>query len=166
MSQLIHPLQVLERFAPHDFSVFDFFTKRVQTLGSAPMVEFENTVLSWNECAVWVDKASAWLLDQGVRQGDRIGLMSYNHPSTVVLFIACSKLGVMLVPCNPDFAASEAKYIFEHAQVCAVICSSEIKDKVVEATQHMPKQPWVACNDQGTQAHPTGIQDVWQTTSP
>jgi hypothetical protein len=65
MSQLIHPLQVLERFAPHDFSVFDFFTKRVHTLGSAPMVEFENTVLSWNECAVWVDKASAWLLDQG-----------------------------------------------------------------------------------------------------
>lgn len=166
MSQLIHPLQVLERFAPHDFSVFDFFTKRVHTLGSAPMVEFENTVLSWNECAVWVDKASAWLLDQGVRQGDRIGLMSYNHPSTVVLFIACSKLGVMLVPCNPDFAASEAKYIFEHAQVCAVICSSEIKDKVVEATQHMPKQPWVACNDQGTQAHPTGIQDVWQNYEP
>ena len=66
MNQLIHPLEVIERFASHDFSVFDFFTQRVKSLGSAPM-EFENRVLTWNEAALLVEKASAWLFDQGVK---------------------------------------------------------------------------------------------------
>ena len=166
MNQLIHPLEVIERFASHDFSVFDFFTQRVKSLGSAPMVEFENRVLTWNEAALLVEKASAWLFDQGVKHGDRMGLMSYNHPSTVILFIACSRLGVIVVPCNPDFAASEARYIFEHAQVCAVICSSEIKDKVAEATQHMPLKPWIASNDPNVLANQDGIESLWQNYKP
>ena len=161
MSELIAPLDVIESYGAHDFSVYDFFLKRTDRLGSSPMVEFEDQVLSWQEAALLIDKACSWLMDKGVQTGDRVGLMSYNHPSTVIFFIACSKLGVIVVPCNPDFAAGEAKYIFEHAQVCAVICSHEIQDKVVSATQGMAVTPWIVVNDADRFTASPGLLKIW-----
>ncbi len=161
MSELIPPLNVIESFASHNFSVFDFFIKRVFALESAPMVEFEDEALSWKESAHMVEKACSWLISKGVKEGDRIGLMAYNHPSTVVLFIACAKLGIVIVPCNPDFAANEAKYIFEHAQVIAVICSTEVQAKVLDATKEMSTKPWIALNDQTKESTEPGLRALW-----
>ena len=163
MSALIPPLEVIQSFESHDFSVFDFFLKRKARLGSASMVEFEDQVLNWHDGGELVDKASSWLLSKGVKTGDRVGLMSYNHPSTVVLFIACAKLGVIVVPCNPDFAVGEAKYIFQHAQVCAVICSHEVQEKVTEATQDMATKPWMVINDSDRFTANPGLLEIWRT---
>jgi len=155
------PLEVIERFDAHDFSVFDFFLKRCSKLGAKPMVEFEDEVLTWQEAADLVEKAASWLLSNGVKAGDRVGLMSYNHPSTVVLFIACAKLGVMVVPCNPDFAVHEAKYIFQHAQVCTVVCSHEVQDKVRQATEDMSQVPWITVNDANKFTTEPSLVDEW-----
>jgi carnitine-CoA ligase len=144
---LTPPLEVIERFGEHDFSVNDFFTRRALALGDKPMIEFEGTVMTWSECLKLKHQAQTWLTLQGLKSGDRLGLMAYNHPSTVVLFLAACDLGIILVPCNPDFAASEAQYIFEHAQVSGVICSELVSDKVLNAVAQMSPTPWRVSND-------------------
>jgi crotonobetaine/carnitine-CoA ligase len=158
----MEPLAVIERFGEHDFSVHDFFTRRALALGDKAMIEFEGEAMPWSACLDLRERARTWLKAQGVEFGDRVGLMSYNHPSTVVLFLAACDLGVILVPCNPEFSASEAQYIFEHAQVCAVICSGQVKDKVLLAVSHMGPTPWIVVNDA---AEPSLI-DTWLGVSP
>jgi acyl-CoA synthetase (AMP-forming)/AMP-acid ligase II len=141
-AQLLTPLQVLRRFDVHDFSIDEFFRARLRQLSGQAMVEYQGDVMTWQNCADQADLAVAWLLQRGIQAGDRIGLMAYNHPATVVLLLACARIGAILVPCNPEFEAREAKYIFEHAGVRGVICSPEPLSKVQEATQHMPTAPW------------------------
>lgn len=145
---LLPPLQVLRQFPPHDFSIAEFFERRCAALGDAPMLEYQDRVVSWRECAHRVDRAVGWLRGRGIGKGERIGLMSYNHPDTVVLLIACARLGAIVVPSNPEFQASDARYIFEHAGVGGVVCSPEALPRVREAVTQVHPAPWVLTYDE------------------
>ena len=154
-TELLPPLEVLRRFPAHDFSLADFFAVRCAAQSDRPMVEYQDEVMSWGECASRADQAVHWLQQRGVRSGDRIGLMAYNHPATVVLMLACARLGAIIVPCNPEFEAREAQYIFEHAGVCGVICSPEPAERVAQATAGIQPSPWRVIIDQ-----PWGDEDA------
>ena len=147
-SALMPPLDVLRRFPAHDFSLADFFASRCAAQPDTSMVEYEDQVMTWGDCARRANHAVQWLQDRGIKTGDRIGLMAYNHPATVVLMLACARLGAIVVPCNPEFEAREARYIFEHAGVSGVICSPEPSQRVAEAVAGISPAPWRVIIDQ------------------
>lgn len=159
---LLPPLSVLRQFDAHDFSIDQFFQTRLRRLTDLPMVEYQGSVMSWQACAEQADRAVTWLLERGVQAGDRIGLMAYNHPATVVLLIACARTGAILVPCNPEFEAREAQYIFEHAGVRGVICSPEALAKVQQATSQMAPTPWQVVIEQDQLGGEISLLHQWQ----
>lgn len=133
---MIPPLEVLRRFPAHDFSLSGFFAARLQARAHQPMVEMaEGTdiALSWLEAAEHVDRAVTWLLQRGLGPGERLGLMAHNHLATPVLLLACARIGAILVPCNPEVSAADARYIFDHAGVRGVLCSTDAQARVQEA---------------------------------
>ena len=163
---LLSPLEVLRQFDAHDFSIDQFFQARLRRLSDQPMVEYQGTVMTWQACAEQADRAVAWLLAKGVQAGDRIGLMAYNHPATVVLLIACARVGAILVPCNPEFEAREAQYIFEHAGVRGVVCSPEALSKVQEATSQMALRPWQVVIEQDQPGSEASLLTQWKECTP
>ncbi len=160
-STLLRPLEVIRRFGRHDFSIDGFFQSRLRSLSSESMVEYEKHKLTWQMCSDLTDRAVGWLLSRGIREGDRVGLMAYNHYSTVVLLLASARIGAIVVPCNPDFDAKEAKYIFEHAGVSSVICSQEPLMKVREAIADISPPPWVVVIDQHQSDSEKSLLDQW-----
>lgn len=163
---LLSPLEVLRKFDRHDFSIDHFFQVRLSQLGEQPMVEYQDSVMSWKSCASQADRAVTWLRQRGIQSGDRIGLMAYNHPATVVLLIACARMGAIVVPCNPDFEAREAKYIFEHAGVRGVICSPEPLARVLEATSHMTPAPWKVVIEEDQPGSEPSLLHQWHLAEP
>ena len=163
---LLSPLEVLRKFDRHDFSIDQFFQVRLSQLGEQPMVEYQDSVMSWKSCAAQADRAVTWLRQRGIQSGDRIGLMAYNHPATVVLLIACARMGAIVVPCNPDFEAREAKYIFEHAGVRGVICSPEPLARVLEATSHMTPAPWKVVIEEDQPGSEPSLLHQWNLAEP
>jgi carnitine-CoA ligase len=161
----LSPLQVLQRFDAHDFSIDQFFQARLRALPNESMVEYQGSVMTWQDCAQQADHAVGWLLSRGIQAGDRIGLMAYNHPATVVLLIACARVGAILVPCNPEFEAREAQYIFEHAGVRGVICSPEPLTKVQEATSEMNPRPWRVVIEQDQPQGEASLLHQWQDSA-
>ena len=159
------PLQVLQQFDAHDFSLDQFFQTRLRALSKRSMVEYQGSVMTWEACAQQTDQAVGWLLSRGIQAGDRIGLMAYNHPATVVLLIACARIGAILVPCNPEFEAREAQYIFEHAGVRGVICSPEPLARVQEATSQMHPQPWKVVIEQDQPEGESSLLSQWQAST-
>ena len=82
---------------------------------------------------VTIDRARDEARSRGVDAGERIAVMSLNHPSTVFLFIALARLGAVMVPINPEFRAEEARYVLTHADVSGVVCSPAALSTVREA---------------------------------
>ena len=67
------------------------------------------------------DAARALKSQWGVAPGDRVAVLAYNHPDTLVLLYACARLGAMLVPVNWRLAVPEQLYILADASVKALV---------------------------------------------
>jgi long-chain acyl-CoA synthetase len=62
------------------------------------------------------DRCARFLHDvHGVRPGDRIGTLAVNHRDTVLLYLACWKLGAAVVPQNPSEDDARIAFALTHA---------------------------------------------------
>ncbi|MBI3507221.1 MAG: long-chain fatty acid--CoA ligase [Proteobacteria bacterium] len=76
-------------------------------------IVFEGTVTSYRAFAARVAFLAGVLSAQGTTAGDRVALLSTNHPDYLALLFACARLGAILVPLNWRLAPAE------HAQILA-----------------------------------------------
>ena len=75
-------------------------------------IRFAGRTLTYAGFAQRIAQAARALKSQwGVGPGDRVAVLAFNHPDTLVLLYACARLGAMLVPVNWRLAVPEQLYI-------------------------------------------------------
>jgi fatty-acyl-CoA synthase len=87
-----------------------------------PAIHFAGTTLTYAAFAERIATAARALKSQlGVGRGDRVAILSLNHPNYLVLLYACARLGAMLVPLNWRLAVPEQVFILTDASVKALV---------------------------------------------
>ncbi len=95
--------------------------------------------LTWKETAARVDSVAAFLFSQGVRAGDRVGLISENRPEWFIVDFAALSLGAVTVPIYTSLTASEIQYVLADSSCCWVALSSTaLFEKVAVAQKKLP----------------------------
>ena len=86
----------------------------------------------------------------GVRRGDRLATILFNHDVTVVLYFAAWILGVTIVPINIEEPADKKRYILEHSEASAVCCWHTSLDEVKDLQRELPAlRHVIAVNNEG-----------------
>ena len=89
-----------------------------------PALRFEARLLSYSAFAQRIVQAARGLKTRfHIGRGDRVAMLSTNHPDFLVLLYACARLGAMLVPLNWRLAVPEQVFI---------LCDAAVKALVVE----------------------------------
>ena len=127
------PLEVLRLYRPHDGTLGSMLDARVAVAPDRAFIVHREGTLTYREVREEAGRMAATFVSRGVVRGDRVAVMSENHPSTLIAFFALSWLGAILVPLNPDFGVAEARYILEHAEPRWVLCSDATRDVVTAA---------------------------------
>lgn len=106
---------------------------------------------SYGEFGTVVSFVAAYLYDQvGLRRGDRLATILFNHDVTVVLYFAAWVLGVTVVPINIEESAEKQRYILEHSETSAVCCWHTHLDEVKGLQRELPAlRHVIAVNDEG-----------------
>ncbi len=78
-------------------------------------IEHPGGRLTYAALAQRVADAAQGLASLGVVHGDRVAVLAYNHPDTLVLLLACARLGALLMPLNWRLAPSELAWIIADA---------------------------------------------------
>src|SRR4051794_5352120 len=87
-----------------------------------PAIRFAGTTLTYAALAERVAASARALKSQlGIGRGDRVAILSLNHPDCLVLLYACARLGAMLVPLNWRLAVPEQVFILNDASVKALV---------------------------------------------
>src|SRR6478752_696275 len=87
-----------------------------------PAIRFGGAALTYAQLAARIAAAARTLKSQlGIGRGDRVAILSLNHPDYLVLLYACARLGAMLVPLNWRLAVPEQVFILSDASVKALI---------------------------------------------
>ncbi len=62
----------------------------------------------------------------GIGHGDRLGLLSPNHPSMVLTYLAVARLGAVLVPINSRLTASEVELLAADAGLSGLVAHRDL----------------------------------------
>ena len=150
------PLDVLRRFRPHDFSLQDFLDSRVEETPSLPFLIFEDQTWSYADFAADVARYARLLAARGVGPGDRIGVLSTNHPSIALLLFALARLGAIMVPANPNYGVDEASYVFGHSEIGGLFASPATLAVAEAAASKLRATPWIILNEAAAgSSHPS-----------
>ncbi len=140
-------------------SFTDFFKSRVYdcALVNRPCLTYcddDRSVrytYSYAEFGTVVQLAAAFLHDHvGVRRGDRMATILFNHDVTVVLYFAAWVLGITIVPINVEESMEKKRYILQHSEASAVCCWHSYLDEVKDLQRELPAlRHVIAVNDEG-----------------
>lgn len=98
---------------------------------------FYGREVSWGELGDSVRRLAAFLREQGVGPGDRVGLYLQNCPQYVIGYYATQMIGAIVTPLNPQFKEAEVEYQLESAEAKAVICGWDLYPVLERARQRL-----------------------------
>src|SRR5690606_31408310 len=87
-SRLLEPAEIVARYPAHRYTLPGLLASRADVLPDKPCLAFEGRTWTYREVVLDSERTAAWLASRGVKAGDRVGVFSYNHASTVSLFVA------------------------------------------------------------------------------
>ncbi|MEL6374806.1 MAG: AMP-binding protein [Pseudomonadota bacterium] len=104
-------------------TIGDAFAQAVARFGAAPFLEvppqqdraYLPAGLRWTyaDVAAEVQALEGRLTNAGYGHGHRIAVLTGNHPITLIIKLACARLGVSWVPINPDYRPAEIAYLLD-----------------------------------------------------
>ncbi len=81
----------------------------------------ETSKLNFEEFDQQVDALACGLLSIGIRRGDHVAVWLANTPEWVIVWMACARIGAVLVPINTRFKVTEAHYILQQSDARVLI---------------------------------------------
>jgi long-chain acyl-CoA synthetase len=89
---------------------------------------------TYNDLGKDIALVSDYLLELGIKKGDKVAILATNSPNWGVAFFSALSIGAVLVPILPDFHSNEIKTIIEHSETKALFVSEGLYNKVNEET--------------------------------
>jgi long-chain acyl-CoA synthetase len=72
--------------------------------------------MSWIRYRDEVAMLAQWLLDHGIKKGDKVALLSANRPEWIISDIAIMSTGAVTVPIYPNSSSADIQYILQHSE--------------------------------------------------
>lgn len=73
-----------------------------QVQGEAPALRLNDEVLSWCTLCTRIDALASGFAAQGVTEGCGVMLRAWNHPQTLLAWLALLQCGARILPVNPQ----------------------------------------------------------------
>ncbi len=147
MNPMKKPLEVLRLYAEHNYTLNGAFTSGAARDPQREFILFNGKSRSWQAFGAAVEQTAMLFVSRGVKKGDRVAVMARNCDGHVLALLALARIGAIMVPVNPEYGVQEAKYVFHHAEVSAVLAASDTLAVARKATDGLATPPWFALFD-------------------
>ena len=98
---------------------------RARTTPARVAIDCRGTETTYAELDERSERLAAGLLDAGLRHGDRVATLTGTSAEHVVVFFACAKAGLILMPLNTRLAEPELRFQLEDAEPSLLLHSPE-----------------------------------------
>lgn len=106
---------------------YDLLEFNKNNFGSKTALICENEKLSYSDLYLEVSKIRNFLLELGVKSGDKVGILLKNSNSFIALFLAIGSIGAVPVPINIFFKSSEIDYVLKDSSAKFLFTSKDFK---------------------------------------
>ena len=96
------------------------------------------------------NRLAHYLLDQGVKKDDKVGLYCRNRIEIVIAMLGIVKAGAILVNVNFRYVEGELKYLFENSDMVALVHERRYADRVANVLPETPNVKTVLVVEDGS----------------
>lgn len=130
---LATPLEVLNQFEVHNYTIPTAFESRLKISANKPFCYCDGKEISWAEFDRDVQKMQGFLLSQKVQAGDRVGIVAKNHYTHLTLLFSLARLSAIFLPINPEFSTTELGYVLKNSEPKLLFIESDLLGKAESA---------------------------------
>ena len=84
------------------------------------------------------NRLAHYLLDQGVKKDDKVGLYCRNRNEIVIAMLGIVKAGAILVNVNYRYVEGELRYLFDNSDMVALVHERQYADRVANVVPDTP----------------------------
>ncbi len=96
------------------------------------------------------NRLAHYLLDQGVKKDDKVGLYCRNRIEIVIAMLGIVKAGAILVNVNFRYVEGELKYLFDNSDMVALVHERRYADRVANVLPETPNVKTVLVVEDGS----------------
>ncbi len=98
--------------------------------GEVPYLIYGDEVITFGRAHEMVCSLAHWLVDHGVKKGDRVAIGMRNYPEWAIAYWAIQCIGAISVSLNAWWIAEELKYALSDSETTVVIVDGERLDRL------------------------------------
>ncbi|MCM3126807.1 non-ribosomal peptide synthetase [Paenibacillus provencensis] len=112
---------------PRNSTIMELFRAQAERSPDHPAIVFEDRMVTYRELATRAAHLSAVLQEQGIRPGDRIGLLADRSIKMMVSIMGILGLGAAYVPLDPSFPSERLTYMLEDSEAKLLIAEAGMR---------------------------------------
>jgi long-chain acyl-CoA synthetase len=117
----------------HDALIYGILRRNARAGGDRIALITDGRRITYREFLEGTDRVAAGLNGAGVKSGDRVAVLAKNSPEFVYLYIACARIGAIVLPINWRLSAEEVGFILSDGSPRVLFVDPEF-GSVVEST--------------------------------
>ncbi|BBZ41779.1 acyl-CoA synthetase [Mycobacterium conspicuum] len=96
------------------------------------------------------NRLAHYLIDQGVKKDDKVGLYCRNRNEIVIAMLAVVKAGAIIVNVNFRYVEAELRYLFDNSDMVALVHERQYSDRVANVLPDTPNVKTVLVIEDGS----------------
>ena len=121
------------------FNLADLFSIAVATVPEREAIVCGERRLTYRQIDDRANGLARWLRAQGIKAGDTVGIHAYNCNEFIEACFAAFKLKAIPVNVNYRYTSDELRYLYDNAELKALIFEAELEEQNLGALSAAPK---------------------------
>jgi len=142
------------------FNLADLFEQAVDHFGDRECLVAEGQRRTYAEMDARANRLAHHMSEQGIRPGDHVGIYAYNCVEWVETLWAVFKIRAIWININYRYVEDELAYIFENADLRALVYQREFAPRVQAVLHTMPKLTHTIVVEDGNKADTSRLGSV------
>ena len=111
-------------------NLFETFASRMQERGDADFITTrEGKRYSYADALTESARLAGALTELGVEPGDRVAVQVDKSPETILLYLACLRIGGVYLPLNTGYTGDEIRYFLSDAEPALFVCRAAVLEE-------------------------------------
>ena len=106
--------------------------------------------LTYAELEEKANRLAHYLIDQGVKKDDKVGLYCRNRNEIVIAMLGIVKAGAILVNVNYRYVEGELRYLFDNSDMVALVHERQYSDRVANVLPDTPNVKTILVIEDGS----------------
>ncbi len=119
-------------------NLFSMLQDTAQMVPDQPVIYFKDDIITYKQLFGYVCGAAQAYQPYDIQMGDRVSILMGNLPQFMIAYYGLAAIGAVAVPSNPLLKADELTYIYNNAEVKAVVTIPQLLPVVLATLPRVP----------------------------